>query len=59
MTRRAFQYLKKNSDRLAKQKLSVLLIAEKLGRKIHEDRVKTIQSFQKRRIKCICLNKIS
>lgn len=27
MVRRAFQYLKKNSDRLAKQKLALLLIA--------------------------------
>lgn len=59
MVRMSFQILKKNSEKLAKQKLSLLLISSEINRKHHENKVRVIQSFQKRRIKCICLNKIS
>jgi hypothetical protein len=57
--RNTFHLLKKKSERLAKQKLALLLLSTEVGKKMHENKVRVIQSFQRQRIKCICLNKVS
>ncbi len=57
--RNTFHLLRKKSERLAKQKLALLLLSTEVSKKIHENKVRVIQSFQRQRIKCICLNKVS